>query len=419
MRVGVVGAGITGLALTHYLADRGIDSVTLEADAEPGGVIRSDRVGGVVVERGPQRTRLTPAIADLVEVADLADAVIEAEQLPLYVYADGRLGEVPFDRRTFLGTDLLTWRGKARLLAEPLTRAGRGEESIEAVFRRKFGDEAYRNVFGPLYGGIYGSDPGKMPARHALSGLLEAEAETHSLLRAFLQRVGGGRQFPPASFDEGLQALPRGLADRYADRIRLGTPVGGIEALDDGFRLQTPEGGEDVDHVVLTAAAPAAAALIETVGSGAEALRDLTYNRLALVYLESAFDRPGLGYQVGYAEDVRTLGVTWNGQMFGRNGFYTAFLGGMHDPDVLEMDDDALGEVAAREFEQVTGAAASVRAVHRLDRGFPAWDRTWDGLDRVETPPGVWLATNYAARMGIPSRVREAASLAETLDARR
>lgn len=416
MRVGIVGAGITGLALTHHFTERGVDCVTFEASDEPGGVMRSERVDGVVLERGPQRTRLTPGIETLVAACDLGDAVIEAEELPLYVYADGHLGEVPFDLATFVGTDVLSWSGKLRLLAEPLTRASRPDESVATVFRRKFGREAYRNVFGPLYGGIYGSDPERMPARHALSGLREREAETHSLLRAFLQRVGGGRSFPPASFTEGLQQLPRALADRYADRVWLGRPVRGIEpSSDGGYLLDTPDGTEAVDQVVVTTPAPVAAELLDGVARGVEGLADLTYNPLAQVSLRADLDRPGLGYQIGYGEVLHTLGVSWNAQMFGRDGLYTAFLGGMHEPEIFEESDETLGEIAAREFETVTGAPATAFDVNRLNRGFPAWDETWDAIDRVETPDGVHLATNYTARMGIPSRIREAKRLAARL----
>jgi oxygen-dependent protoporphyrinogen oxidase len=391
--------------------------VTFEASAEAGGVMRSERVDGVVLERGPQRMRLTPAVEALIEAAEIRDELRTAEELPLFVYADGRLGEVPFDLETFLATDLLSWRGKLRLLAEPLTRAGRGDETVAHVFSRKFGEEAYRNVFGPLYGGIYGSDPTAMPARHALAGLLEAESDLHSLLRAFLRRVGSGRQFLPVSFDDGLQRLPDALAERYDDRVRLGTPATDVVAADRGYHIETPDGAERVDHVVVTAPGPDAADLLDDVAAGAEGLADLTYNPLAMVFLRADVDREGLGYQVGYDEDLHTLGASWNAQMFDRDRLYTAYLGGMHEPGIVERTDETLGNIAAREFETVTGAAASVLDVHRLEQGFPAYDGSWDALDQVSLPDGVTLATNYTARMGVPSRVREAAGLAESLAA--
>jgi len=44
MTVGVVGAGITGLAVHHYLARRGVESEVFEARPVPGGVVQSTRV---------------------------------------------------------------------------------------------------------------------------------------------------------------------------------------------------------------------------------------------------------------------------------------------------------------------------------------------------------------------------------------
>ena len=87
----------------------------------------------------------------------------------------------------------------------------------------------------------------------------------------------------------------------------------------------------------------------------------------------------------------------------------------MADPDVLDRDDEALGALAAKEFAEVMDAKADVLNVTRLPRGFPAYDDSWDALDDLTLPPGIEMATNYTARMGIPSRVREAGELAGRL----
>ena len=80
MDVAVVGGGVTGLAATHYLAERGVDAVAFEADDQPGGVVQSRRVDGRVVEVGPQRMRRTPAVGDLVEAVGLAGDIVEADE---------------------------------------------------------------------------------------------------------------------------------------------------------------------------------------------------------------------------------------------------------------------------------------------------------------------------------------------------
>jgi len=416
MRVAVVGAGITGLALTHYLADSGVDSVTFEAEPEPGGVINTRRVDGRVLEVGPQRVRRTSGLEELAAAADVADRFVEAGTRRLYVYADGRLREVPLAPREFLGSDLLSPRGKLRLLAEPLTRPGMEAETVEGLFVRKFGREAYERFIGPLFGGLYGSDPGEMPAAFALEGLLERERETGSFLRAFRQRVSRGSKPPPVSFEDGLQQLPDALYDRYSDRIRLATPVERV-ARDGGggLRVETPGDSHAVDHVVLTTPAPATAELLPEDTAGADRLADLGYNPFAFVFLDAAGGREGFGYQVGFGEKLHTLGVSWNASMFDRDGVHTAFLGGMYDPGLTDEPADAVGEIAAAEFETVTGRAASVIDVATPEWGVPAWDHSWWGLEELDLPADITLATNYTARMGVPSRIREARAVAADL----
>lgn len=432
MRVGIVGAGITGLALTHHLAARDVDSVTLEASAQPGGVIGSREHDGHVLEVGPQRMRKTPGLAELAEAAGVADAMVEAPEAPLSVYAGGQLCRAPLSGAELARTDLLSTRGKARLLAEPLTRPGSPAETVAELFTRKFGREAYERFVGPLYGGLYGSDPAEMPAAFALEGLLEREAEHGSLLRALAGRVGRGSQPPPLSFEAGNQQLPRALAERYGERIEFETPVtdvewsgrpdgtvstggGGVTGRSEaGYVLRTPSDRYHVDTVVVTTPAATTADLLGDVAPDCRDLSQLRYNPLALVYMEGEEAIEGKGYQVGYDEQLHTLGVSFNG-LFGRERLYTAFLGGMHEPELVEASDERLARIATEEFERVTGVAATEVEIARLDPGFPAWDHSWWTLEELETPPGIELATNYTERMGIPSRVREARQLAERL----
>jgi len=415
MRVGIVGAGITGLALAHYLGERGVDAVAFESAADPGGVIQSSRVDGRVLDHGPQRTRLTDEIEGLVDDCGIRDDLLVADDdLPLYVYVDGRLRPVPFTPREFLSTDLLSVRGKLRLLAEPLTDGVRDGESAGEYFQRKFGTEAYHNLVEPLFGGIYGSDPMEMPGEYALQTVRRME-RSGSLLRPALSRaVGGGERPPPVSFAAGMAQLPQALYAHNADRVELETAVDRIVPDGAGYRLETDSGAERVDHVVVTTRADVAAGLLAPVDAeSARALRRLYYNPLAYVHLVSEAAPDGYGYQVRRDESLRTLGVTWNASLFGRDGVYTCFLGGMENPGMVDRSDRELGRVAATEFEDVLGVPAEVLNVTRHPRGFPAYDESWAAMEQVDLPEGVTLATNYAGRMGVPSRVREANRLAD------
>lgn len=416
MKVGIVGGGITGLALAHYLRDSPAAPVVFEAREEPGGVIRSERVNGRLLEFGPQRTRFTDEIESLVGDLDLRDGLVFAdEDLPIYVYCDGKLREVPTSIPSFLRTDLLSWRGKLRLLGEPLTGPVTAEESPAEAFSRKFGHEAYENLIGPLFGGIYGSDPARMSTEHALSGLMQLERRERSLLKPAVKRALGGETAPAFSFRDGLQTLPEALARANRDAVHLDTPVEAIRRSADRYTLVADDGEVSVDQVVVTTPADVAADLLSTISDSAIALADLRYNPLALVHLRADADHRGLGYQIRPDEGFTTLGVSWNAPAFDRDGVYTAFLGGMTNPDLVDESDQRLETIAREEFEEIMGLPAEVLSVRRLERGFPAYDESWSALDEVTLPEGVYLAANYAARMGIPGRVRQAKGLADTL----
>jgi len=425
-RVAVIGAGITGLSLTHALAERGVESVSYEATGKVGGVVQSEKIDGHVLEIGPQRLRLTDAIRAMVTDLDIADELVTAaDDLPLLVYADGKLREVPRSPKAFLRTDLLSWQAKLRLLAEPLTSDIDPEEPAERAFVRKFGTETYTNLISPIFGGTYGSDPAQMPAKYALKPIMGLEKRDGNLLRPALSRIffDDGETPPPATFESGLQRLPEALAERYEDRVRMETPVTEIERAnvdqdneDREWLIHTANGTEQFDRVVVTTPAGVTADLVEGVDeASAAALRELNYNPLVLVHLHSKAVADGFGYQVRRTEPLKTLGVTWNASLFGRDGLYTVFMGGMHDPGAIDRDPEELGETAAAEFEQVMGVEAAVLNVARIPKAFPAWDRSWAASERVDLPDGITLATNYTGRMGLPARVREARKLAGEL----
>jgi protoporphyrinogen/coproporphyrinogen III oxidase len=415
--IAIVGAGITGLALAHELARRGADFVVLEAAERPGGVVRSGRVEGHLLDWGPQRTRLVGPVRALVAELGLEEEVVTAPAgLPLFVYHGGKLRRVPFSAAEFLRTDLLGAGAKLRVLLEPLTGGPRGGERVAEFFTRKLGRGAYLHVLGPLYGGLYASDPADMEVELSLAHVLREFGIGRSLLLPLLRRGGSIDPPPAASFREGMQALPEALYRRHRERVRLGWPVRGLLRTQGGYRV-LGEGGEvEAREVVVTAAPGAAARVLAGVAPEAsERIRGLTCNPLAVVHLHAATELRGLGYQVSLAEPLATRGVTFNDSLFGRTGVYTAYLGGAKRPEVVEWSDLRIAETAVREFRDVTGCDARPLAVAR--ERMPAWDVSWRALRGLVLPQGIHLAANWESRPGIPGRLAQAGRLAERLSA--
>jgi protoporphyrinogen/coproporphyrinogen III oxidase len=414
--IGVVGAGISGLSLGIFLDEAGVDFRILEAGERPGGVIRTTRSNGRVLEHGPQRTRVTPAVEALISRTGLDGEIIPVPpDLPLWVYSRGRLRRAPLTPGQFLRTDLFSPLEKARVLVEPLTRGPDPDESVARFLTRKFGAQAYRALLGPLFGGIFAQDPGEMYVRHALEPLLRNLGMTRSVLLRAVPSALSGREGPGAvSFRGGLQALTDALSEELGDRLRLGVAVQGLARAGGGWALRTGEGELRCDAVVLTVPAGTAGDLLEGAAPDAALrLRRLRYNDLALVHLHSDMAVEGLGYQVAFGEDLRTRGVTFNASALGRDGVQTAFLGGSRDPELMAQPDRRIGEIAVREFRRVTGGDARVLGVSRT--WIPAWDRSWSALEGLVLPEGVHLLANYNARVGIPGRVEGGRELARRL----
>lgn len=412
----VVGAGISGLAVGYYLRLAGEEVVILESAAEPGGLIESRRDNGYVLELGPQRTRLTSPLRALVDSLDLSDELITAPDLPLYVFADGKLREVPMDFRSVLTTDLLSWWDRARALAEPLTDGVIDGESTADFFIRKFGYTAYNRLFGPLFGDLFGSDPAEMPACHALASYLRTLGIEGSLLSAMIRGLRGRGGAPTCTFQNGVQTLTDKMAERLGDRVQTSTPVHEIYRNGSGLCVVTDEEDLRAAHVVMTCPAPAASRVLAPLDAETtDALTSLHYNTLAVVHLHAEQHMDAMGYELALDSNYATRGVTYNDALFERSGIYTAFLGGANHPDVPQLSDKDLGTLAAREFEAVTGAESSPLSVHRTE--MPAWDTSWNALEGFRSPEDISICATWQGRPGITARLGEAAELAGHLTA--
>ena len=76
-RVAIVGGGISGLATAYYLGRSGIACTLFEERARLGGLIRTEQVGGCLVEAGPDSWLAEKAwMLELIRELGLGDQVV-------------------------------------------------------------------------------------------------------------------------------------------------------------------------------------------------------------------------------------------------------------------------------------------------------------------------------------------------------
>ena len=215
----VVGAGISGLALTYYLRKSGIDAQLLEASPRPGGVIRSERLDGFLLELGPQSFSGTPQLLDLCRDLGIENELLEAPpRAPRYSSYNGQLKAAPLSPPAFFASSLFSAKTKASILRDLFGRSTPpdADESVASFTRRKFSAELLEKLVAPFVSGIYAGDPERLSLRAAFPQLHEAERSADSVIRGMMRAAKskpGPKQRPTLqTFREGNETLIKALA---------------------------------------------------------------------------------------------------------------------------------------------------------------------------------------------------------------
>ncbi len=397
--VAVIGAGISGLSCAAALAEAGLDARVLEASPRPGGVIRTQRVGGWLVEHGPNSTLdKHPALREAIARAGVAERRVDAspQSRNRYVLRDGRLHPIPMSPVSLVRSRLFSARAKWRIAREPFVgRGGFAGESVADFVRRRLGEEFLDYAIDPFVSGVYAGDPADLELASAFPEMAAFERDHGSIVRAAVatarqrrrrKREAGVRGSVMLSFDEGMEVLPRALAARLDGALVCGARVEAIERDRGAWRVHASTGGVRAREVVVTVGADAAASLVEPVDAlAAEALRTVPYAPVAMVYAgfeRSAVAHPldGFGFLVPSKENRRILGTIFSSTLFPRRApeghvALTTFVGGVRHPEYVAFDDDALVSMVLGELDAILGVRGEPRVIEvvRWTRAIPQY----------------------------------------------
>jgi protoporphyrinogen/coproporphyrinogen III oxidase len=428
-RVIVLGGGITGLAAAWRLhqtfekSAQPLSLLLLEASSGVGGSLQTEYRDGFTLERGPdcfisQKPRGVALVRELGLESELIGT--KPDDRRSFIYRNGRFHPVPegfyllgpSKLGPFLQSQLLSWRGKWRTLAEPLIparkmpspcplpggegrsgllplgegapRADEGyDESLGSFVRRRLGPEMLDWLAQPLLGGIYGADPERLSLRATFPQFQEMEEKYGSILLGLKKRdlatkkASGARYSLFVSMKRGLQTLTGELEKRLGPTVvRRNAKVSRLTPtpLPEGEGGRRPGEAWNIhlaNGEVLSADSVVSALPSYTI---AELVRpfdqDLATDLDGIAYapavtINFAFRQmdvgktfPGIGFVVPHKEGKAVMGCTNVQNKFdGRvpKGFVLlrAFIGGVLGSHWTDRDDEALTKQALKELHEM------------------------------------------------------------------
>jgi len=432
--VGIIGAGIAGLTAAYRLRQEGVSVQILEASPRTGGMIRTERTDGYLVEHGPNSLRgASSTLVDVIQELGLTNRVVPATGASTrYVVRDGTPTALPSSLWSFLTTDLLSTRAKLRLLGEPFIPSGNTpSESVAQFVRRRLGDEVLDYAVNPFVGGIFAGDPEQLSVEHAFERLFEMERDYGSLFRGMISSSRGdnGRDVPASmegvfSFERGLQTLPDALADVLEDRILYNAPVTALRQDEDRWHVASaqPDGSTRMDFfdaLICTVPLHRFRRIDFETTVDLSPLEDVTYPPLSVLALglpreDVAHPLDGFGMLVPEVEDdLEVLGTIFASSLFPNRTpdghvLLASFVGGMRAPDLGTLQTQEVQSIVMRDLEKllgVTGSPSFVRhvtwsqAIPQYDLDYERVASTLQNLERSH--PGLFLAGNFRSGISV------------------
>lgn len=449
MKIVIAGAGISGLSLAYILLKKepSLEVEVLESAERPGGKIWTDSVNGFLCESGvngflDNKPKTLELIADL----GLKPVRSNDEARKRFIFTENRLHVLPESPPAFFKSDLMSLKGRLRILYEFFAPRGVEEdETLETFAVRRLGREAYEKLIDPMASGIYAGDSTRLSLKSCFPRIYDLERTYGSLIRGMMKlkkdarktgsrTVSAGPGGTLTSFRNGMQVLIDALKLSLGDRLRLDCSVASVEKKDECYNVFL-ENGEEIDADILVLATPAHVTT-RIVKDMNKKISDLTaripYPSVSVICLgfrKETFPHSldGFGFLIPSKEGKRILGTLWDSSIFPNRAsadhvLLRSVVGGARGGDFAMKADDMILKAVLDELKVVMGinAEPDFVKIYRHEYAIPQYNLGHQKIlseidEAMGKCRGMYLAGNSYRGIGLNDCIENSNVLANTI----
>ncbi len=408
-RIVIVGGGISGLSVLHFLKKRfsgSVDISLLERESMVGGTIRTVRANNCLFENGPNGfLDNQPTTFELIDELGLNDQLVTANPAMRrrYIQFKGKLHQVA-GLLGFIQTSLLSPIAKIRFIQGLFNKKVDLNQSIESYVTTRFGVRISERLADPFINGIHA---GNIKRLHMAS-----------CFPKFAQMGKTKKKMKMYSFKKGMGQLMEALYAKHQASIQTNTEISALAQINaDLIILATPA---YVSARLLEEENPALSHLLDKIPYAPVAVAGLTIKKKNLKRTPEGF-----GYLVPSSEGKDVLGVLIESNVFAGRGaedqvMLRVMLGGAHHPAIINDSSDQILAKAIKEIDATYGLTQM--PLHSFikiwPRAIPQYECNYPDLRQaisrtLQTTPRVQLCANYLDGVSFNDCINNAYQLAQ------
>jgi oxygen-dependent protoporphyrinogen oxidase len=443
----IVGAGLTGLTIAHYLNKAKRDFLAIERLPFVGGVIQTRQQEGFIFEQGPNTGVLsTEATVDLFD--DLKEQctlqIAGSNVNKRYVLKKGHWQPLPSGLLSGIQTPLFSGYDKLRILGEPFRRRGKNpHETLDQLVKRRLGNSFLEYAVDPFILGIYAGNPAYLVPKYALPKLYNLEQKYGSFIRGAI-KLGRERKQTVQKATRQIFSSQGGLSNFIkalyhssgTEHFYTGTSQWSIRYqkglfFAKGFDQQGHELAITAQKVITTTSANELVELLPFLETDTiSAISNLLYASVIQVALGfkqwQGIPLDGFGGLIPFCEKRDLLGILFPSAFFPerapeRGALLSIFLGGVRRPELYTLSDTEITAIIAREVSELMKLKTFQPDLFHLFRyrhAIPQYgidtEKRYAAVDKAQKQfPGLFVAGNLRDGIGMADRIQQGREIAQ------